>query len=958
MSVLLSGQNLQFIIWFFVLVEFILALYILLLNAWHTANRHVSALLALFAISNWALGIIVGATSGANAVWAFYVLAATLPAIELGRLLVAVVLLKPHWRRGRWRGVWWIVYALLLLPAVLTVVDAALDTQLWYTGVIPDVYAGGYVSLSEYAAGSLSLYIGGLSFVIIPLLNIIFLGYVVVASRKRASLLRVVALLLLGAEIVGLSDYFWMPEQPYAPLYLLGVNVIFAVVYAYAGFRQMAVEGRLQRGRLQTRLTVLMLGVTVPLSVLIATLVSERAGDLISQNSIERLGAANRALASNVSLWLDLNAKALQELATLSDITSMDAELQKPLLENMERTYPHIYLVSTTDLKGLNVARSDELLPENYRTEFWHIGGRNGVPVTFDVLKDETTGRPAMVISVPIRKNGGSLTGVAMFASTLTDMTQEVKASKIGETGFAYIVDAQNRVVAHPDPEFILEVQDLDRHPPVFALRGGKRGIVTFEDEAGQLWRAYVDELDNGWGIIVQQQESEFLSALAQFRQITWIAMFIGAVLLASLTWFVIRQAFRPIEHLTETATAIAAGDLERRARVEGEDEIGVMAQAFNSMTGRLRELIGGLEQRIAERTHDLEQRSVYLEASAEVSRAVTSVLDLEQLINQMVELIAKRFGLDHVGLFLVDETGRWASYRAGTGEAAREMVEEGIRLEVGGNSMVGWSVANAESRVALDVTEEAVRYVDPRWPNVGSEAVLPLRARGRVIGALDVQSVQVGKFDSVFTSLLQTMADQVAVAIDNAQLFTESQEALEAERRAYGELSRLAWVEMARRRTDWGYLYSHGDVSAVKGGWQPEMIRAMETEQVSRERDDANDSSEGVLAIPIKLREQVIGALQFRKGEEGMTWTTEEIALLETLTEQLSVALESARLYQDTQSRAAREQLAREITDKMRRAADVDALLRVVVEETSRALGVSQAYVSLTSETEAGRGD
>jgi GAF domain-containing protein len=220
------------------------------------------------------------------------------------------------------------------------------------------------------------------------------------------------------------------------------------------------------------------------------------------------------------------------------------------------------------------------------------------------------------------------------------------------------------------------------------------------------------------------------------------------------------------------------------------------------------------------------------------------------------------------------------------------------------------------------------------------------------VIGALTVQSSQPGAFDQVAVAALQTMADQVAVAIDNARLFAESQAALETTRRAYGELSRQAWTELLRARAGWGYRYAHRSLAPAEGDWTPELLQAAQTGQ-SVQGNGAPEAG-STLAVPIKVRDQVIGALSFAKDTPQETWTTEEKTLLEGLTEQLGVALESARLYQDTQRRAAREQLTREITDKMRRATNIDNLLQITLQEMAAALGTYGGFVQLVSPSEA----
>ena len=189
-----------------------------------------------------------------------------------------------------------------------------------------------------------------------------------------------------------------------------------------------------------------------------------------------------------------------------------------------------------------------------------------------------------------------------------------------------------------------------------------------------------------------------------------------------------------------------------------------------------------------------LDRRALQLQAAAEVSRATGSILDPDELIHQVVELTRERFGLYYVGLYLVDQTdgaGKWAVLRAGTGETGRQMVAHGRRIEVGGDSMVGWCIANRQSRLEEDVTEEAARQKNALLPATRSKLALPLISRGQAIGAMTIQSAQPDAFAEDDITTLQTMADQLANAIENARLFAEhkrSQEALAAHARQLEE--------------------------------------------------------------------------------------------------------------------------------------------------------------------------
>ena len=172
----------------------------------------------------------------------------------------------------------------------------------------------------------------------------------------------------------------------------------------------------------------------------------------------------------------------------------------------------------------------------------------------------------------------------------------------------------------------------------------------------------------------------------------------------------------------------------------------------------------------------DLMHRSTQLLTAAEISKSASTILDPDELTREVVNVIQSRFGFYYVGLFLVDEAGEYAVLHAGTGESGRLMLEAGHKLRVGSVSMIGQCVARSEARIALDVGEEAVRFDNPYLPLTRSEMALPLIARGRCVGALSVQSAQEAAFSPADIAALQTMADQVAIAITNARFYDQIQ--------------------------------------------------------------------------------------------------------------------------------------------------------------------------------------
>jgi GAF domain-containing protein len=326
------------------------------------------------------------------------------------------------------------------------------------------------------------------------------------------------------------------------------------------------------------------------------------------------------------------------------------------------------------------------------------------------------------------------------------------------------------------------------------------------------------------------------------------------------------------------------------------------------------------------------------------------------------VNVVRDRFGLYYVGLFLLDAERQSAVLRAGTGDAGRQMVARAHRLAIGGQSMIGQCVAQNRAVIQLHAGEAEMRYANPLLPETRSELALPMRSRGRVIGAVTVQSEQDEAFDEAYVSVLQTMADQVAIAIDNAQLFAEAQAALERAQAIHSRYLGQAWADYIRSRPVGGYEYARGFgptgavVRPLHGTIPPEVAQALSQghSSVSAVANGAIAGSSVVIS-PIRQGGQVVAALGL--GKEG-EWTADEIALVEAVAEQVGLAVANQRLLEETQRRAAREELVRRITGQISAAADMEGILAAASETLGHELGASEVVIRLGAEgTWAGHG-
>jgi GAF domain-containing protein/HAMP domain-containing protein len=547
------------------------------------------------------------------------------------------------------------------------------------------------------------------------------------------------------------------------------------------------------------------------------------------------------------------------------------------------------------------------------------------------VVVDREHGSLWLAAGIPLRGPTGDIVGALLGARKVNDqLLKEIDFDR-EDVHLALVSGGQILAQDFPSPEMLGELSDALTEEPQYKSREAGGTVVATgllrgsEGVPYALAHSPFAEADASIAIVVDMGElNTFEGRLTGTTAIVLASLTMVVALTVAL--FARGSITYPISRLKTAAERMASGYYQQVAEVRTMDEVGQLASAFNTMTAQLRQTMESLERR----TDDLQRRSAQLQASSAVSHAVTSVLEVEQLIRGVVDLIRDRFGLYYVGLFLLDEAGEWAVLRAGTGEAGQAMLARGHRIRVG-EGMVGWSIVNAQARVAEEVGADAVRLATEELPNTRSEAALALRSRGQVIGAMTVQSDQPGAFDNETITLLQAMADQVAVAIDNARLFVESQAALEAERRAYGELSHAAWAEYLRERPGMGYYCDSNVVTPISGRGQV------------RDGEDLPGFS-----TPLVSRGQVIGAISARKPDGTSEWTEEEAQLLRALADQLGQTLEGARLYQDTQRRAAREQLTGEIVDRMRRAVDVETLMQTTIQEMASVLGASAAFVQL----------
>lgn len=337
------------------------------------------------------------------------------------------------------------------------------------------------------------------------------------------------------------------------------------------------------------------------------------------------------------------------------------------------------------------------------------------------------------------------------------------------EEGNTFLALAPDVVVTLDRYSMIPNVRAGAAHP-VFALAqaasAGVQAYRSFDDL--EVLGAYQWSPDWNMGVVLELPQSAVFAELNSLAPFTLILVVAAILLSTGIVLYVTGRMLRPLATLTTFSERISRGEWSHRVPEEREDELGTLAASLNRMAEELSGVYRSLEARVEERTRQIR-------TAAEVARAVTSTPRLEDLLLRAVELIRDRFGFYHVSIFLLDAQGRTAVLRESTGQIGAVLKARGHSLPVGSQSIIGWVTANNEARIASDVGRDPVHLANELLPETRAEAAVPLQVAGRVLGALDVQSAEPGAFNPEMLEVLQTLADQLSTAIQNARLAQES---------------------------------------------------------------------------------------------------------------------------------------------------------------------------------------
>jgi GAF domain-containing protein len=793
-------------------------------------------------------------------------------------------------------------------------------------------------------------------------LLIVLVGNVMMPRRVRTWLsvaLIYLAYIFLINYIEPFPRYPITIESPVIYVFVFGIAFLLTIAILFQVVRALRVSA------IQTRLLIAFAGLTLLLTVTTSAISAWR----ISESGREQLFAQLESVAvlkeAEINVWANTLEGDLAALLADQAVTqhvrillagyaeglgegfvyTRDA-IQRRFIQPVQQTerFAEVFLITLAGDVALSTEPESEGV--NYVDQTFFQGGLQEAGAHVILGGEEAW----IAIVQPVTNVQGQTIGILAGRATLDTLNEiMLERAGMGETGETYLLgSSQERLTELIQGDTLSHVTTRGANlaaglastaPGVHVTGFGAYDNYRDEPVLGAFrWIEGLDVI-----LMAEQARTEALGATTETLGISVGVALASVVFAVVASLFVTRGIVNPLANLSETVAQIQRGDLERVARVERDDEIGALARAFNSLTAQRRRLITELEQRVEERTMALERRSVQLEAAAQVAREAAAIREIDELLDHTVRLISDRFGFYHAGIFLLDDLGEYAVLRAASSMGGQRMLERRHSLRLG-SGIVGTSAATGNPHIALDVGADATFFNNPDLPETRSEMGLPLKVRERIIGVLDVQSVEEAAFSEDDVAILQTMADQVALAIDNARLLEDSQRALKELETLYGQRVRETWRERVVQEIS-AYLYDRVSVTPVAERGAPEgaTIPATSEPTILLEEDGHR------LVSPIRLRGQLLGSIVLRREPQQAPWSSEDAAMVQEVSTQVALALENAQLLEESQRHSERDRLIAGITARVRSSMHMETILQTAVRELGAALGTDRAVVQLT---------
>jgi|GEM_PF-6485568 len=423
----------------------------------------------------------------------------------------------------------------------------------------------------------------------------------------------------------------------------------------------------------------------------------------------------------------------------------------------------------------------------------------------------------------------------------------------------------------------------------------------------------------------------------------SWLAV---AFLSAGLAWLIAvavsRTILLPLRALGPKVTAETVEAAREPLPVLYEDEIGALTAALNGAVARWQQEVESLQKALHEQRDRVERRALQARAVSEIARRAAGGAEEEEVLQHAAHLLRQSFDLYHAGIYLLEEDGEFAILRAAGDEAGKVMVANRYRVARGSNNPVGLAMESGELYLIADVSTAPSYVHSPLLPYTQCEVAVPLKVGERIVGVLDLHSEKVAAFDEEELTVVEAVADYLAMVVERTRLRADLQRNMAEMERLFQQLVGRTWQAYTQGgRRILGYRYADLAPEPLEAP-APEDLEALRRGQTVV----AQGEDSGLLATPIKLRGQTLGVLTLRYATAEAP--SEMVAFVEEAAERLALALENARLLEDAQRLAARERLIGETSARLRATLDLENVLQTAVREFQRSFGLKEAEIRI----------
>lgn len=813
-----------------------------------------------------------------------------------------------------------------------------------------------------------NFYITSLGITLAVILLVVVFSVALQEPSRRQSLWMILGGLVAAGICVVIDQFSLAPAAIAAPILAQQGAIVLGGILTLLITLSLTQSLQFSSARTQVILALLAIAVIPLITMLASSFITQ--SQHLREIENQQLASTSKTLANEMDVHLGLLGTQVQSYAVLPAVKQFLSDQENDLpdtLQALSNQNQFILAYGVVNMEGVTLFdirafRVGERTPEAdwFREAITQQSG-----YVSNVYYDDNLVRPVFYVSAPVFNDNQQIIGVlrAQYDAEYLRTFLLARINALGSTATAVVVDENGIILSHSsqpnlhlktlaqlDNARLTALQDAKQLSAgtaesisaglsglAAALVGAQAGEVVYapvSDEATQESSiTFAPMTKKGWRVIASQAGSVYIFEAIEenFSPILIAIIIFSAVLVVAIINS--RLIASPLAQLAQIANEVGKGNWSVSADSKRNDELGIVARVFNSVTSQLRSLTQGIEEQVTQRTRELGDVNTFITRKAEQLKTVASVArttgDIKSthiLLPQIAEEVSKSFGYYHTGIFLIDPSGQYAVLQAANSEGGKKMLARGFRQRVGQVGIIGYVTAVGRARIALDVGEDATFFNYPDLPTTRSEIALPLKSGSTVLGVLDLHSEEPAAFSNNDIEAFSLLADQVSIIIQNARLYDETQSALSEAQSIFSKTIQTSWNEI---------------VESEKGVFQ--FVNG-QIKEVSHLPEDGQDA-EGALEMPIVIRGERLGKLNI-KTQVQREWTEQEIRIFQSIVDRVGFALENARLFRDAQRLVSKERVIGEISDKISRSVDLDNILQTAVEELGHIISDSEVTI------------